>query len=219
LKNLTVPVAMMASFGKRLTRFCGRTNHSRGPNPDFACSWERPLFLARLFGKPDHALWPKLQGKLNRECLNIQRFGRFWQSAFVLAHAPANTLLVEFLPIGSRCRRYLSLTPFDRIRLAAHSAKVRGLSIDAAHDCALFAGAERTGAAGSCARTAGGPEAVDRRAVGDRGSDCPACQNPRPAGGAGAARHPARKRIQSPRRLSPQLRAYAGPAPHPAGAF
>jgi hypothetical protein len=68
---------MMASFGKRLTRFCGRTNHSRGPSPDFACSWERPLFLARLFGKPDHALWPKLQGKLNREFLNIQRFGRF----------------------------------------------------------------------------------------------------------------------------------------------
>jgi hypothetical protein len=68
---------MMASFGKRLTRFCGRTNHSRGPNPDFACSWERPFFLARLFGKPDHAFWPRLQGKLNRECFNIERFGRF----------------------------------------------------------------------------------------------------------------------------------------------
>ena len=37
-------------------------------------------FLALLqdgFGKPVHALWPKLQGKLNREYRNIQRFGRF----------------------------------------------------------------------------------------------------------------------------------------------
>jgi soluble lytic murein transglycosylase-like protein len=78
---------------------------------------------------------------------------------------------VGFLPVGSHRPRHLSLALFDKIRLAAHSAKIRGLSIDAAHDCALSAGAERTGAARRRRRTAGGPNEDDRRAGRDRGSD------------------------------------------------
>jgi hypothetical protein len=37
-------------------RFCGRVNHSRGPNPDFALSWERPFLLA-------HDLWDHALGR------------------------------------------------------------------------------------------------------------------------------------------------------------
>jgi hypothetical protein len=40
-------------YGKRRMRFCGRVNHSRGPNPDFALSWERPFLLSHDLS--DHA--------------------------------------------------------------------------------------------------------------------------------------------------------------------
>jgi hypothetical protein len=80
------------------------------------------LFLARLFGKPDHALWPKLQGKLNREYLNIQRFGGFGNLR--LFSCPQR-LRVECLPDQQPpVAGNLGLTSFDKISLAAHAAMI-----------------------------------------------------------------------------------------------
>jgi hypothetical protein len=67
------------------------------------------LFLAQLFGKPDHALWPKLQGKLNREYLNIQRFGRFGNLRLFSRARRLMLCGVEFLPLGGYCRPVFEL--------------------------------------------------------------------------------------------------------------
>jgi hypothetical protein len=78
---------MMASFGKRLTRFAAaRTIHAV------------QIRILRVLGKglfsshdllaknPDHALWPKLQGKLNREYTIYDKgISLFWQSARALS--------------------------------------------------------------------------------------------------------------------------------------
>src|SRR5580700_10632655 len=68
-------------------RFCGRVNHSRGPNPDFALSWERPFLVG-----------PRRQVRLNRE----------WR---VYSHA-SDVLQSPWLPWRRRCPQAL-IEPFD----------------------------------------------------------------------------------------------------------
>jgi hypothetical protein len=205
----------MASFGKRLTRFVAAQTIRAVQ-----------IRILRVLGKglcsahdiSDQALWPKLQGKLNREWRIYRMDLPFWQSGSLsLLGVP---LILRLISAAFRCDVDLTRAPHRRI-----SAKVWGSSVDAAHDPALFAGGgERTGAAGSRGRAAGGlsagdPSAGDPRASGDRGPDRPACQDPRLAGGAGAVRHPAGKQFQSARRLSRQFRFDADQAWHRAGAW
>jgi len=63
---------------------------------------------------------------------------------------------VKFLPIGGDRHRVFEFDAFDKISPAAHSAKGRGSSIDAAHARALFAGAPRNGKAVGCGRAGAG---------------------------------------------------------------
>jgi hypothetical protein len=75
----------MASFGKRLTRFAAAQT-IYAVQIRILRVLGKGLFSAHdlfvLFAKPDHALWPKLQGKLNREYTTDNKgTSLFWQSA------------------------------------------------------------------------------------------------------------------------------------------
>src|SRR5580693_6664507 len=87
-------------------RFCGRVNHSRGPNPDFALSWERPFLLAHdLLGPRPR---PRRQVRLNREWRVYSDGSRVLQSSR--------------LPFPPLCHETL-IKPFDDADIA-HGAVI-----------------------------------------------------------------------------------------------
>src|ERR1700675_4192082 len=84
-------------FRKRRMRFCGRMNHSRGPNPDFALSWARPMQARR-------------QVRLNHE----------WR---VYSHA-LSVLQSSWLPSPPSCHETL-IKPFDDADVAHRAVAER----------------------------------------------------------------------------------------------
>src|ERR1700682_5387288 len=78
-------------------RFCGCVNHSRGPNPDFALAWERPMQARR-------------QVRLNRE----------WR---VYSHG-SGVLQSPRLPYLPRCHETL-IKPFDDADVAHRAVAER----------------------------------------------------------------------------------------------
>src|ERR1700732_1757737 len=131
-------------------RFCGRVNHSRGPNPDFALSWARPMQARR-------------QVRLNREWRVYSHGSGVLQSPWLPYPPPCHETLIKPFDDADVAHRAV-IECFERILISRALVSGDGF-LDAGefrhHDALLLAGLE----GGRCraARQIAAAERRDRR--------------------------------------------------------